>query len=374
MNDWPDESHLGINMPAPRLCKSAATVFACLLALVAIARFESASAGLLDLRFVDIVLASQSVPADVLERLSRREGKEHTSPDELLFVFATIGDSHITAWPVDSQKYIEALSIASDLLSCYVADINSHLPSVEFTVHLGDITHGGIVREFSEARSILDSLESHLYPVVGNHDNMQSDNKQAWRDFAGMESTSYTFDWLGFHFIAIDCTGDPYPGKGVECDSTLRRWVAEDLAANRDNPTFVLSHYNMWERTWSATFDTTRVYGEYCGVPELRQVLEDAGNVLAVINGHVHANRVEKHNGIYYVDTGATLVGPPSIRYFHVYPESVVVTSEYISDSRLFDHAVSLCSRCSECFDPLRVCDFIDGSSSDKEFIIRVKR
>jgi hypothetical protein len=199
-----------------------------------------------------------------------------------------------------------------------------------------------------------------------------SDNKRNWKDFAGRESTNYTFDHLGFHFVVIDCTPNPYDPADIECDSVLREWVAADLAANANSPAFVLSHYNMWERDWNALFDTTGHYGEYRGMPELRQVLEEAGNVVAVINGHVHANRVEIHNGIYYIDIGATLVGRPSIRYFCVYPSRVEVTYDYISDTHLLEHVADLGSGCCCCFDRHEVCDFIDGSQSDKEFTIPV--
>jgi hypothetical protein len=117
-------------------------------------------------------------------------------------------------------------------------------------------------------------------------------------------------------------------------------------------------------------FDTTLHYAEYRGMPELRQVLEDAGNVVAVVNGHVHANRVEEHNGIYYVDVGATLVGPPSIRYFYVYPDRIEVTYAYISDQNLLNHVTGLCPGCCCCFNKDQVCAFIDGQESDKRFVI----
>jgi hypothetical protein len=106
---------------------------------------------------------------------------------------------------------------------------------------------------------------------------------------------------------------------------------------------------------------------------ELRKVLEEAGNVVAVINGHVHANRVEIHNGIHYIDIGATLVGPPSIRYFYAFPDSIVVTYDYISNCTLFAYAVNQASLCTHCFDPVRVSAFIDGDKSDKEFTIRME-
>jgi predicted phosphodiesterase len=289
-----------------------------------------------------------------------------------LFVFATIGDSHIRFDIGQDIRYLKDMSDAIALLTNYVGDINAHLPPVDFAVHLGDITDFGMPEEFAAAGQVLDGLTCPLHPVVGNHDNFASDHKEGWLNFAGLPSTNYSFDVQGFHFIVIDCTLDPYYPPYVGCDSTLRAWVAADLAANPGQPTVVFSHFNMWRRPWNAMFDTTLAYAEYNGMPELRQVLENSGCVVAVINGHVHANRVEIHNGIYYVDVGATLVGPPSIRYFYVYPNRIEVTYDYISDHALFDAVTAICPFCLACFSPSQVCAFIDGRDEDKRFVIPV--
>jgi hypothetical protein len=216
----------------------------------------------------------------------------------------------------------------------------------------------------------MDSLACPLYPVLGNHDNFKSDAKAGWLGFARRDSATYAFDVQGFHFIVIDCTLDPYVPPYVDCDSTLRVWVAENLSANSASPTIVFSHYNMWQRHWNPMFDTTLHYAQYSGMPEMRAVLENAGNVVAVINGHVHANRVERHNGIWYIDVAATLVGPPSIRYFYVGPDRIQVDYEYLSDESLYWHVTSLCEFCCCCFSPEEVCDFIDGTEADKRFAI----
>jgi hypothetical protein len=129
----------------------------------------------------------------------------------------------------------------------------------------------------------------------------------------------------------------------------------------------------MWERSWNAHFALGEGYGEYNGMPDLRDELRAAGNVIAVINGHVHANRVEFHDGIYYIDIGATLVGRPSIRYFYVFPDRVEVTYAYLSDVKLSKRVENIARQCYRCFDPARVVDFIDGSDSDKRFAIPVK-
>ena len=303
-----------------------------------------------------------------------RATEAHHVPGEgFLFVFATIADSHIEITADDDSSFIEALGISRSLLATYVTDINAHSPSVDFAVHLGDLTHQGRRDQFEAAGRILGTLDCPLYPVLGNHDNMQSDNKRGWKAFAGRDHTDYSFDHLGYHFVVIDCTLDPYKPPRVDCDRRVRRWVARDLSAHHGEPSIILTHYNMWERGWNARFDTTGRYGEYRGIPKLRRVLEQAGNVMAVINGHVHANRLEVHNGIYYVDVGATLVGAPSIRYFYAYPDSIVVDYEYISNETLFNRVVNLGRNCRECFNPAEVVEFIDGSDSDKRFTIRGK-
>jgi len=306
--------------------------------------------------------------------VARADETDPTHSNAPLVVFAVIGDTHISKFPFDDYRYLKARSIAADLLANCVKDINAYDPPVDFAVQVGDLTDFGEPGEFDLAKSVLDSLLCPLYPVVGNHDNIQSDNKEAWKAFAGRDSTSYSFDAGGFHFVVIDCTNQPYESGAVCCDSLLRDWLARDLIVNFEKPTFVFSHYNLWTRPWNAAFGLGRKpYGTYAGTRQLREVMECAGNVIAYVNGHVHANRVEVHNGIYYIDINATLVGRPSLRYFWVYPDRVEVSYEYLSDTRLVDYVSGLCSKCSYCFDPEEVCDYIDGGDHDKTFTIPVQ-
>jgi alkaline phosphatase len=297
-----------------------------------------------------------------------------TASEAPLFVFATIADSHIRLdEPWDDRGFIKATGISSELLANYVQDINAYDPPVDFVVHLGDITDYGRPAEFAAARSILDSLCCPLYSVIGNHEVFDEKSKDGWRLFAEMDSTNYAFDYGGFHFIVVDCTPEQYDSQPIKCGRRVREWVFAELSTNATKPTFLLSHYNMWEREWGATFDGRRRYAEYEGMPELRAVLEEAGNVVAVINGHVHANRVEVHNGIHYLDIGATLVGKPSIRYFHVFSDSIQVRSEYISDRDLLARVSRLASLARSYPCTPRSVRFIDGKVSDRKFTMPVR-
>jgi predicted phosphodiesterase len=328
--------------------------------------------------------------------------------DEPLFVFAVIADTHLPDSrllpPHDDHRYLKALSIAEALLINCVEDINNHSPAVRFTVVLGDISDNGKGWELNRAAEILGELNGEYYPVVGNHDNFRDDNKAAWKAAFGYDSTSYVFTCEGFRFIVIDPTLDPFdpPDHMVRFDENLRNWVRSQLDQYPDAPSFLINHYPLLNRCWNAGFQTYHRAGQNCleakarsaseseepyrrGLPpdeekdfykvyeggtELRAILEGHGNVIASINGHVHANRAEEHNGVVYIDVGATLVGRPSIRYFYVYARRVEVNFEYISNDSLFAHVSGMCPHCTSCTHPNAVCSFIDGRIEDKRLAI----
>jgi calcineurin-like phosphoesterase family protein len=328
---------------------------------------------------------------------------------EPLFVFAAIGDAHIVDDRMvpgfDNRGYLTAGSIAKELLMNYVNDINNHNPRVDFTIVLGDISDKGKSWELRKAKEILGNLTSPYYPVVGNHDNFQDDDKAAWKAAFGYDSTHYVFEYRGFKFIIIDPTLNPYdpPDHIVRFDESTINWVRSELIKDPQEPTFLVNHYNLLTECWNAQFQTFAEVGQKCltakgrsateyqvstrtvhpgdsepaqyyrvwdGGEELRTVLENYGNVVASINGHVHANRIENLNGITYVSVGATLVGRPSVRYFCVYPGRVEVDYQYISDRTLFDHVSNMCPNCSQCSSPGSVCSFIDGQVSDRRSTI----
>jgi hypothetical protein len=134
----------------------------------------------------------------------------------------------------------------------------------------------------------------------------------------------------------------------------------------------------MLPKTWNAKFMYgSGGYGDHVGISEIRDVLERVGNVVAVINGHVHANRYTIHNNIPHIDVSATLVGPPTVRYFEVYEDRVKVYAENLSNT-LYPYvdfharAENLCLRCNYCTDRYGVCDFIDGGEVNKTFNFRL--
>jgi predicted phosphodiesterase len=353
------------------------------------------------------ILPACAPTPDFTEPATLRSGKGYPA-SEPLFVFAVLADCHIPDSrvnpPGDDYAHLKALSIAQDLLANCVEDINNHVPPVDFTLVLGDMSDQGKAWELERAAQILGDLDAPYYPVVGNHDNFQDDDKRAWKNAFGYDSTTYTFEYGGFNFIVIDPTLDPYdpPDHVVLFDEGLRDYVRSILDREPLKPTFLINHYPLLNRCWDSMF---RVYEEaggncldreerlisedtpperrgypggteaayyrcYEGGAELRSILETHGNVVAAISGHVHANRMQVVNGITYIDVGATLVGKPSVRYFYVYDRRIEVDFEYISNDTLRNHVEGMCPRCRECSHPNQVCRFINGDLEDRRFTV----
>ena len=83
-------------------------------------------------------------------------------------------------------------------------------------------------------------------------------------------------------------------------------WLACDLKAAGDRPVIVLIHENLDEREYDGGLDPHVVRN----ADQVRQVLEEAETVLAVIQAHYHPGLVAEQGGIPYVALQAMAVGP----------------------------------------------------------------
>ena len=135
---------------------------------------------------------------------------------------------------------------------------------------------------------------------------------------------SYSFDYQGYHFIALDSL---QPGAaGGYVDATQLSWLRYDLETHRDQPTLVFVHHHPWP-LGIAWIDAMHLHnGE-----EVIQVLRAYPEVRWVVCGHVHTDQVIQRDGITMLTTPSTCVqlskvsqtpkmfpGPPGFRLIQV--------------------------------------------------------
>ncbi len=186
---------------------------------------------------------------------------------------------------------------------------------VDFLMLTGDLIEDrGDSREqqtrLNEELFAVSDYETHV--AVGNHDipHLGKDRfleiTGEYTDNNGVKAGYYSFDKGDYHFVVLDASYDceGYDHVGFYDTVTYhipqheRYWLIDDLAANIDRLTFVFVHLRIdtYEYWGSGAHNTVEcVDGE-----DVRTILETAGNVRAVFQGHMHANKYKLVNGIHY--------------------------------------------------------------------------
>lgn len=182
-----------------------------------------------------------------------------------------------------------------------------------FLIELGDLIDEDPAklrdREYlQDARKVLEGFPGPRYYVLGNH-CVWVLGKEAFLEGCGMERSWYTFESGSYHGVVLDAcfTRDeaPYrPGEFDWKDSWIPReqleWLREDLARARERTVLVFVHQNLQDET------------RPCGVKnaaEVRRVLEEAGNVAAVFQGHEHQGAYARIGGIHYITLRGLIEG-----------------------------------------------------------------
>ena len=133
--------------------------------------------------------------------------------------------------------------------------------------------------------------------VLGNH-CVDTLTKEEFLGVVGQEKSYYSFDEGGVHFVVLDACflkdGTPYGRNNSKWnDANFPQaeldWLAKDLKQTK-NKAIIFMHQRL---------DTEDGYAVN-NAAAARKILEDAGNVLAVFQGHSHKNDHILNNGIHY--------------------------------------------------------------------------
>ena len=182
---------------------------------------------------------------------------------------------------------------------------------IHFVVELGDFIDAAdavetelqylkvINREFS-------AISKDRHYVLGNH-CVDTLTKAEFLEGVGQQQSYYSFDRGEFHFVVLDACfrsdGEPYGRKNSKwTDASIPpaevEWLRADLKANHKQ-TIVFAHQRL---------DVSNDHGvKNCR--EIRQIFEDAGNVMAVFQGHSHQNDLNEIEGIHYCTLVAMVEG-----------------------------------------------------------------
>jgi len=175
------------------------------------------------------------------------------------------------------------------------------------------------------------------YHVFGNHDTDQLSKEdffaQVGNGTLSLPPGQYYYSWSvnGVHFVVLDASyqangasysGEPgSPGVGYRWDdanlpAAELAWLKEDLAQHQE-PTLILSHQELNPQEMvDPAFDPRHAVRQ---AAEIRTVLEQSGQVLAVFSGHYHDGGYQLINGIHYLVLQANAAYGNDVAYHNQY-------------------------------------------------------
>ena len=228
------------------------------------------------------------------------------------FAFGLVTDLHYADMDMRNNRHYRD-SLAK--FEACVARFNDLEPA--FVVELGDFIDGGEkdaeIAHLEKIAGVFGLFGGGRYHVLGNHD-MATLSKEEFIALSGALGKWYSFSHGRFHFIVLDgnfnADGSDYnAGNFVWTDTWIhppqKDWLLGELERFRDGSVIVFIHQNLDDDPADAK-NMHRVNN----APEIRRILEGAGNVQAVFQGHKHVGGFSVVNGIPYVTLGAAVEGP----------------------------------------------------------------
>jgi len=247
-------------------------------------------------------------------------------------IFADL-HAHDTNSPLDGflmVDWADRLRACIDAMNAWPADL---------MIELGDLVNGRFVLGaelgdperipviLAAADAVYARFEGPRYYVLGNHD-VHDLSKAAFLERVRADRTTLSFDAGGSHFVLLDAQYRPdgsdrgnefwyMPGYVPE---PVLDWLRDDLAST-DLPTIVCLHQRL-----DLEYEARHGGPEVLNHEEVRAILVEDGDVVAVFQGHDHRGGYSILDGIHYV-TFTALIGriggkPPTWAYVTLDPEA----------------------------------------------------
>ena len=229
-------------------------------------------------------------------------------------IFADL-HAHDTNSPLDQFEMVDwagRLEACVDAMNAWPADL---------MIELGDFINGRFVLGaelgdperiptiLSAADAAYAGFDGPRYYVLGNHD-LSDLTKDAFLSLVDAEASTLSFDANGYHIVLLDAQ---YRADGTDrgkefwymqgfVPPLVLDWLRNDLAST-ELPTIVCLHQRL-----DLEFEIRHGGPEVLNHDEVRAVLVEDGDVIAVFQGHDHQGGYSHIDGIHYV-TFTALIG-----------------------------------------------------------------
>lgn len=232
---------------------------------------------------------------------------KHSSFVWVQFTDAHVGftwDYYISHHDVTNPLIIECLQNASqnrnDEFLKTMKEIRNLHP--DFVVDTGDLVRTPSEEEYRKYMDMVAQIEAPVYFVIGNADDnygkSPSDYANLWKEATGYDSTYYSFDWKGYHFIVLDTVKPGHHSGTLSVPSGQLSWLKKDLSqVGSEKPIIIVMHH-----------PADGPAGDIDDYGDLHRIFEGY-NVKAFYAGHYHeGRRVEFTDNTCFIISNAVLL------------------------------------------------------------------
>ncbi|HAR63661.1 MAG: hypothetical protein DKM50_03500 [Candidatus Margulisiibacteriota bacterium] len=244
--------------------------------------------------------------------ITRSDAVEAATPNQVLR-FVQLTDVHIDLRDKPSGKRL--LSQSRGLLANAVATINSM--NVDFAVFSGDSINSPREKSLTSFAQIASQLNCPWYVALGNHDIAVYGSLTKGKFFELLnqvnrfqKNTSPYYSFVpkkGYLIVVMDGVIDSRATAHGNFDRQQLNWLEEQLTNNRDSKVIIVQHFPLIEPTKSYDHDVVNK-------KEYLDLLNKYSNVVAVLSGHYHAEKVRKVGSITHISTPALVEFPSRFR------------------------------------------------------------
>lgn len=224
--------------------------------------------------------------------------------------------------------------------------VNKLIYKINTSIHpdavitLGDLiedccNHDNDITNLKYIWNILKKIESPFYSITGNHDLRTMYSRKEVEEIMEYNHSTFSKDVNGYHLVFLGLDVNCNLGKDLSLSeggiikthflsNNDLEWLRNDLKQNR-LPSIVFVHYGIAEDTMEGNwwFEKCPHYALLGNRKELKEILKEDKNLLAVFSGHQHWTKKIVEDGIPYYIIGSlteniNMDGIPDGVYFEV--------------------------------------------------------
>lgn len=216
--------------------------------------------------------------------------------------------------PINNGSIIERklMEYAQPLLQKLIYKINSEIKP-DLIINLGDLVedfndHDKDIVNLTYVWNEFKNIEGPFYSCIGNHDLRSMSSRKEVEKIMGYEHSTFSVDINGIHLVILGT--DVNNNIGREAGGILKtqfmskedfEWLKEDL--NQNNlPTIICIHFGIAEDDMKGNwwFESCPEDALLANRKELKEILKNSENILAVFSGHQHWTKHIEEDGIAY--------------------------------------------------------------------------